>query len=101
MRDPFILYKSKSSTRGYFPSEELKIIEESTFTPQRLGYPRLIHFLLLHRILMAKYKIKKISNRFWHGSNDETRKETQRQIHLIPKAQKIIDKYLIEIIALF
>ncbi|EIA08675.1 site-specific integrase [Flavobacterium frigoris] len=104
-RDPFILYKSKKFHKEviFLTTEELKIIEESTFTPQRLGIIQDLFIFCCYTGLayneMAHLKIKNIQIGFDNMNWIQMKREkTQRQISIpiLPKAQKIIDKYLIE-----
>lgn len=104
-RDPFILYKSKKVHKEviFLTTEELKIIEESTFAPQRLGIIQDLFIFCCYTGLayneMAHLKIKNIQIGFDNMNWIQMKREkTQRQISIpiLPKAQKIIDKYLIE-----
>jgi integrase len=104
-RDPFILYKSKKFHKEviFLTTEELKIIEESTFTPQRLAIIQDLFIFCCYTGLayneMAHLQIKNIQIGFDNMNWIQMKREkTQRQISIpiLPKAQKIIDKYLIE-----
>ena len=104
-RDPFILYKSKKVHKEviFLTTEELKIIEESTFQLKRLSIIQDLFIFCCYTGLayneMAHLKIKNIQQGFdnmkWIMMK---REKTQRQISipLLPKAQEIIDKYLVE-----
>ena len=104
-RDPFILYKSKKFHKEviFLTTEELKIIEESTFTPQRLRIIQDLFIFCCYTGLayneMAHLKIKNIQIGFDNMNWIQMKREkTQRQISIpiLPKAQEIIDKYLID-----
>lgn len=104
-RDPFILYKSKKVHKEviFLTTEELKIIEESTFTPPRLAIIQDLFIFCCYTGLayneMAHLKIKNIQIGFDNMNWIKMKREkTQRQISIpiLPKAQEIIDKYLIE-----
>lgn len=104
-RDPFILYKSKKFHKQviFLTTEELKIIEKSTFTPQRLGIIQDLFIFCCYTGLayneMAHLKIKNIQIGFDNMNWIQMKREkTQRQISIpiLPKAQEIIDKYLID-----
>lgn len=109
-RDPFILYKSKKVHKEviFLTTEELKIIEESVFTSQRLAIIQDLFIFCCYTGLayheMAHLKTKNIQlgfdNMYWIQMK---REKTQRQIAIpiLPKAQRIIDKYLQEEQALF
>jgi integrase/recombinase XerD len=103
-RDPFILYKSKKFHKEviFLTTEELKIIEESTFTPQRLGIIQDLFIFCCYTGLayneMSQLKTKNIQIGFDNMNWIQMKREkTQRQISIpiLPKAQEIIDKYLI------
>jgi integrase len=104
-RDPFILYKSKKVHKEviFLTTEELKIIEESTFQLKRLSIIQDLFIFCCYTGLayneMAHLKIKNIQIGFDNMNWIQMKREkTQRQISipLLPKAQKIIDKYLIK-----
>nr|WP_315167590.1 site-specific integrase [uncultured Flavobacterium sp.] len=104
-RDPFILYKSKKVHKEiiFLTTEELKIIEESTFQLKRLSIIQDLFVFCCYTGLayneMAHLKIKNIQLGFDNMNWIQMKREkTQRQISipLLPKAQEIIDKYLIE-----
>jgi integrase/recombinase XerD len=104
-RDPFILYKSKKFHKEviFLTTEELKIIEESTFTPQRLGIIQDLFIFCCYTGLayneMSQLKTKNIQIGFDNMNWIQMKREkTQRQISIpiLPKAQEIIDKYLIK-----
>jgi integrase len=109
-RDPFILYKSKKFHKEviFLTTEELKIIDESTFAPQRLAIIKDLFIFCCYTGLayneMAHLKLKNIQIGFDNMNWIQMKREkTQRQISipLLPKAQKIIDKYLIDINCVF
>jgi integrase/recombinase XerD len=109
-RDPFILYKSKKFHKEvvFLTTEELKIIEKSTFTPQRLGIIQDLFIFCCYTGLayneMAHLKIKNIQIGFDNMNWIQMKREkTQRQISIpiLPKAQEIIGKYASERILLF
>ncbi|MES2851952.1 MAG: site-specific integrase [Bacteroidota bacterium] len=104
-RAPFILYKSKKVHKEviFLTTEELKIIEESIFTPQRLAIIQDLFIFCCYTGLayneMAHLKMKNIQIGFDNMNWIQMKREkTQRQISIpiLPKAQEIIDKYLIE-----
>lgn len=104
-RDPFILYKSKKVHREiiFLTTEELKIFEESTLQLKRLSIIQDLFIFCCYTGLayneMAHLKIKNIQLGFDNMNWIQMKREkTQRQISipLLPKAQEIIDKYLIE-----
>lgn len=109
-RDPFILYKSKKVHKEviFLTTEELKIIEESKFQLKRLSIIQDLFIFCCYTGLayneMAHLKIKNIQIGFDNMNWIQMKREkTQRQISipLLPKAQKIIDKYLKECNCLF
>ena len=104
-RDPFILYKSKKVHKEviFLTTEELRIIEESTFQLKRLSIIQDLFIFCCYTGLayneMAHLKIKNIQIGFDNMNWIKMKREkTQRQISIpiLPKAQEIIDKYLIE-----
>jgi integrase/recombinase XerD len=104
-RDPFILYKSKKVHKEviFLTTEELKIIEESTFQPKRLSIIKDLFIFCCYTGLayneMSHLKIQNIQIGFDNMKWIQMKREkTQRQISipLLPKAQEIIDKYLID-----
>ena len=104
-RDPFILYKSKKVHKEvvFLTTEELRIIEESTFQLKRLSIIQDLFIFCCYTGLayneMAHLKLKNIQIGFDNMNWIQMRREkTQRQISIpiLPKAQKIIDKYFIE-----
>ena len=101
-RDPFILYKSKKVLKEviFLTTEELKIIEESTFQLKRLSIVQNLFIFCCYTGLayneMANLKIKNIQVGFDNMNWIQMKREkTQRQISIpvLPKAQEIIDKY--------
>ncbi|MDP3680072.1 MAG: site-specific integrase [Flavobacterium sp.] len=104
-RDPFILYKSKKVHKEviFLTTDELKIIEESTFQLKRLSIIQDLFIFCCYTGLayneMAHLKIKNIQIGFDNMNWIQMKREkTQRQISipLLPKAQEIINKYSIE-----
>jgi integrase/recombinase XerD len=104
-RDPFILYKSKKVHKEviFLTTEELKIIEESTFELKRLSIIKDLFIFCCYTGLayneMANLKIKNIQLGFDNMNWIQMKREkTKRQISipLLPNAQEIIDKYLKE-----
>jgi integrase/recombinase XerD len=104
-RDPFILYKSKKVHKEviFLTTEELKIIEESTFQLKRLSIIQDLFIFCCYTGLayneMANLKIKNIQLGFDNMNWIQMKREkTQRQISIpiLPKAQEIINKYSIE-----
>ena len=104
-RDPFILYKSKKVHKEviFLTTEELITIEESTFEPKRLSIIQDLFIFCCYTGLayneMAHLKIQNIQIGFDNMKWIQMKREkTQRQISipLLPKAQEIIDKYLID-----
>ncbi|MDQ8011397.1 MAG: site-specific integrase [Flavobacterium nitrogenifigens] len=101
-RDPFILFKSKRVIKEviFLSSKELKAFESAIFKPQRLKRVQDLFIFCCYTGLafneMANLETNDIQIGF-DGTNwiNLKREKTQRQLHIpiLPKAQKIIDKY--------
>ena len=104
-RDPFILYKAKKTHKEvvFLTTAELKCIEETIFHLKRLSIIQDL-FVFCCYTGLAYNEMRSLSlNNIQIGFDNMNwikmkREKTQRQISipLLPKAQEIINKYLIE-----
>jgi len=104
-RDPFILYKSKTIRKEviFLTTEELKVLEVAELEPKRLCQIQDLFIFCCYTGLayneMANLKKNNIQIGFDKRNWIQMKREkTQRQIAIpiLPKAQKIIDKYSTE-----
>jgi integrase/recombinase XerD len=104
-RDPFILYKSKTIRKEvvFLSPEELKTLEKAVLQPKRLCMIQDLFIFCCYTGLayneMANLKKNNIQIGFDKRNWIQMKREkTQRQISIpiLPKAQKIIDKYSTE-----